>query len=430
MQTSLNMFLLPLRFIDHKKGCVLILMLTLMSVPVLPQSTVGDYLISIKSSNQTRLDSSSVAFLKGYNYNLPFLKNVQFRTESRDLRLKRQEYALRIKPNSLWARSNQKKIYQNRIEELEIQNKIGFNQALKDRYLRVLKYTFNTNLISLYQEKRLQLEDKLRILGQSIYDSNFDVKDLIETEEELLSTQLKLSSLEEIKLNQQFFLKEEGDFKNGNIEFNLEDLIGTKQICESSVHEIQGVETLGVTFQKLKLTTLENEMKFDAANTKQVFDYVQAKYGGKNSFLFDESFSISIGINLPFFGNTRANIGSYYFEKLTRESKLNQFTEDAKREEKMALDMFKIAISNYQNIIGQIEKSSAVSLLEVYKNMEGVSPLILLKLKMLQHKKEIEAHKVENDLYVTYIEVLANKEVLFQKPLLNYLSKTLEPLEL
>ncbi len=424
------MLLLLLRSIDNKKGYVLLLLLAVVSAPVLAQSSISDYLISIKNLNQTKLDSSSLVFLKNYNYNLPFLKSVQFRTESRDLRLKRQEYALRVKPNSLWARSNQKKIYQRRIEEIQIQNKINFNKTLKERYLQVVKYIFNDKLIGLYRDRKMHIEDKLRILSQSIYDTNFDVKDLIETEEELLSTQLKLSNLEEIKLNQQFFLKEEGSFKNGNVEFKLEDLIGAKQICENAIDDPQDIEVLDVTLQKLKLSTLESEMKFDVASTKQLLDYVQAKYGGKNSFLFDENFSISVGINLPFFGNKRANKGSYYLERLSREGKLNESVLDAKRDERMAFDVFKIAISNYESIMAQMEKSSVVSLLEVYKNMEGVSPLILLKLRMLQHKKQIEAHKVENNLYVKYIEALASKEVLFQKPLLNYLSNTLEPLEL
>ena len=69
------------------------------------------------------------------------------------------------------------------------------------------------------------------------------------------------------------------------------------------------------------------------------------------------------------------------------------------------------------------------SIYEAYQKMDGVSPLLLLKLKILQNKKDIEILKFEHELYKAYIEIVSLNEQLFQEPLLNYLSPSLELLE-
>jgi hypothetical protein len=61
--------------------------------------------------------------------------------------------------------------------------------------------------------------------------------------------------------------------------------------------------------------------------------------------------------------------------------------------------------------------------------MDGVSPLLLLNLKVIQNKKDIEILKFEQELYNSFIDYLSINEVLFQKPYLNYLSRTFETLK-
>ncbi|MGK0385870.1 MAG: hypothetical protein ACI849_000475, partial [Patiriisocius sp.] len=69
----------------------------------------------------------------------------------------------------------------------------------------------------------------------------------------------------------------------------------------------------------------------------------------------------------------------------------------------------------------QAANSSVSSLLNTYKKIEGVSPLILLKLKISEHNKQIEILKIEHELYEKYIKMLVSKNALFQSPFKNYL---------
>ncbi len=179
-------------------------------------------------------------------------------------------------------------------------------------------------------------------------------------------------------------------------------------------------------FFRLKMYTLKNEMDLSAAKSKQVLDYIQARYGGKKNDLFDENFSLGLGINLPFFGNTRSRKGEYYLKIINEENKLSDLKRINIDKNKLVNDEFKIAKTNYQILQKQKDESSINILLESYKKMEGAPPLQLINLKILQNKKTIEVLKSKHEFYKYYINILANQEVLFQQPLRNYLSSTNE----
>ncbi len=388
--------------------------------------TITKFLGSIKESNKVKTDSNTVSLLKDYNYNLPIIKNVQFRTETSDLVLDRQEYTLRVKPNSLFAISKQKKLYKKKIEEIIIKNQLDFNKELKKRYILILNYIFTDDLVELYKKKQVQINDKLNVLSQNIFEINFDVIDLIDAEDELIETNLKLVKLKELKSNQLSLINQSLNFQSDSLEFTFNDLITPLEIINTTIPDSISKEQLNITLQKLKLYTLENEMDLTAAKSKQVLEYLEAKYGGKKNDLFDENFSLGFGINLPFFGNTREKKGDYYLKILNEENKLMDLTEENNDKNKQIFEEFNIAITNYQILKKQLDESSVFLLLEAYKKMEGVPPLQLINLKILQNNKMIGVLKSKHELYKAYITTLANLEILFQNPLRNYLSYTKE----
>lgn len=377
-------------------------------------------------SHLIKSDSTTLNSLLDYNYNIPLISNVELRTESRDLLLERQEYTIRIKPNSIGAMNHQKRLYQNKILEVEIENRIRSNEELENRYNLIVDLIFNERIILLFQEKKSLLKDKLKVLGESIYDSKFDVKDLIDAEDELLNTNLKLAQLMDERDQLNYTLNQKIMMPDSNIRVDTSDLIGPDEIMAYSADTTGTAQNLEITLHEVKLDIIENEMKVEASKTKQVFDYFQARYGGRNSIYFDENFSLGMGINLPFFGNTRERKGEYYFDKLNEENELEEMKYSVNEDFKKNIDAFNLSVSKYRTLYDQTTNSSVLSLLETYKKIEGIAPLTLLKLLTLQQKKNIETLKAEYELYRGYIKLLAGQEVLFEEPRINYLSKNRE----
>jgi hypothetical protein len=328
---------------------------------------------------------------------------------------------MRISPNSFRAVSGQKKVYQNKIQRIKIENQIRFNEEIEKRYLQVIDYMFTNQLIELLQEKQMQLTDKLKILKQNIYEINFDATDLVNVEDDLLATNLKLMNLKDLKHRQLAVIERALNFQGTTLQFNLDDLISTQQIIDTKI--VKGLQPTNnqIKLQELKLNALNEEMKLDVAKSNQLIDYFQLKYESSNSFLFENNVSFGVGINLPFH-KKRQHKGDYYLEKYSTESKLVKRKKDEKSIQEQLIYEFKNAIENFKINKAQTEKSSITSMLNIYKKMDGVSPLLLLKLKTLQNKKKIETLKSKHLLYSKYIKVLSNQETLFQQPYVNYLS--------
>ena len=101
------------------------------------------------------------------------------------------------------------------------------------------------------------------------------------------------------------------------------NLISPEQIIDFPISDSVSYEYSFLSLQKLKMNTLENEMNLSIAKSRQLLDFVQAKYIGKSENLFEDNLSIGLGINLPFFGAARQDKSEFYFEKTVKESKLN-----------------------------------------------------------------------------------------------------------
>ena len=395
------------------------------SVMAQKQTSINEYLGSALTSYWVKQDAENISFLENYNYNLPLIKSVDLRSETRDFLLKRQEYTVRVKPNNINAIAYQKKVYQNKIEGIEIENQMRFNEELKKRYLSLIDYFFTQEVIGLEKKRQGQLKDKLKVLSQSIYNTNFDIKNLLETEDELLRLDLKLVNLQETQNIQMAQLRQLLSFQGDSLQLNFSNLISPSQITQQPLQSISD-EPLLIKRQKLKLETLENENELGLAKSNQLLDYVQAKYGGSNDIFFNENFSIGIGLNIPFFGNNRQRKGDYYFQKITEESELATLEENVAYEQELVRGKFENAIINFESMRKQLSNSSISSILETYKKMEGVSPLLLLNLVSLETEKKIQTQKSKHELYIAYIEILANQGKLFEQPLRNYLSSEIE----
>lgn len=420
------MFIKPVYLKDFKIKLAILFFIIGIYYPVFSQEevTVNSFLSTIKTSEVIENSKETDSLLSDKNYSIPIIKSAQFRMETRRFYETFQEYTIRVKPNSFKAKSSQKYIYQNKIEEVNIANQIKLNEELKNRYLLLIDYIFNKKLIDANTLKHQQLKDKLEILSHSVYDENFDIKDLIESEEDLLATNLKLIQLKKNERDQLTYLNRTIRSTDSLLKINYDNLIEPNQIINYKTPDSLPHELLFITLEKLKLNTIDNEMRLSVAKSKQFLDFIQAKYLYKTDNVFEDNLSLGFGINLPFFGSARQEKSEYYFEKLGKEYNLKEEIEKHQIKVIIAKNNYDNAIINFKTLKNQNSNSSVSKVYESYMKMEGVSPLLLLKLKILQNKKEIETLKFEQELYVAFIEYLSLNEILFQKPYINYLSSS------
>ena len=193
--------IIPLfKLVKVKLKAILFLGLLFVAMVIQAQErlTLNSFLSSTIDSNLVDQDSTTITLLSSKNYNIPLIKSTQFRLETRRFIETFQEFSVRIKPNNFREISSQKNIYANKIQEVRLENKIKINESLKNRYLLALDYIFNKKTAILYAIKQQQLKDKLDLLGHQVLHEDFEVKDVIESEEDLLAINLKIIQLRKI----------------------------------------------------------------------------------------------------------------------------------------------------------------------------------------------------------------------------------------
>jgi hypothetical protein len=382
-----------------------------------------EFLSAVKTNKQIVSDSTKLSQLKDLNFNLPLLKSVEFRSETRDMLLERQEYSMRVKPNSLWAKSTQKKVYYNKIEAFSIKNKQTFNNELIKRYLLIIDYFFSKHAIVLQKEKHLQLLDKLEVLKQYQNQIEFDFKDYINTENDLFENNLKQINLQQAYFNYLREIQQILNYKGDSLHINMSDIISPEEVeIISKQDRLPLSDNTDIKLQQLKLNTLEKEMKLETYQSRQILDYIQAKYGGKKTFLFNENFSIGFGINLPLFGNSRYKKSKYMLDIINKQSELISLKQKTETNYNLAKNSFELAKINYQSFDKQLKNSNILILIDNYKKIEAVNPLVLLKLKILKQKLKIQRLNAQHKMYRAYIKLLESKGVLFKEPYQNFLS--------
>ncbi|MGJ8683549.1 MAG: hypothetical protein ACSHWW_02925 [Nonlabens sp.] len=408
---------------------IAILLVCMSSSTMFAQITSTEFLQSVSQSSYVQLDEAKSEFLNTANYRLPLFKNIQLRSESRDFLLNRQEYAVRAKPNSFNALFKQKALQQSKIDKQQAENQLRFNKILKGRYTIILQHAAQLDLVTLYQKRKEQLEKKMQLLELKVYDTDFNVEDLIHTEAQIKDATLKITqakekiqelalhSAYELQLDQPVYLN---DFK---------DLIDAQDVIALKFEQAT-ITSQKVNYVQKKLSVLEQELKVDLAEDRQLIDFVQAKYGGKKNTFFDENFSIGIGINLPFFGNQRQKKNEYQLKKLDEQQSLIAAKEEFQFNQIHQFQKFENLKKQYLNRSSQLENSSITKLLELYKNSPDVPAMRILKLEIIQHKNKIELVKLEYELLESYLYVLDATEELYQAPLVNHLSRFKVPLQL
>lgn len=382
--------------------------------------SITDFIEKTSLYKKQKTDSLNTR-LGSIDLNTPLIKGIQIRTETDNFQLNNQEYVIRVSPNSFKTMKNEKKAFINEIEQLKIESEINNIKDLKERCFLVIKYIFTNDLIKLHKKQQSSLKNQLKFLNQKIYDFNFEIEDVIDAEEDIQKIELILFNLKKQKHNLNKALKQYLKLED-EIVFTSDDFIKPEQIIDLPTNiDKNNQNSLQLLQFKAQLNQLENEYKANKYESKQVLDYAQIKYSGKNNSLFRESFSIGIGVNLPFTGVTKKQKQLFLYDKIKITNKYNLLKEDLFKNKEKLTNEFKSSKLNYIMLLKQLEESNIPSLLATYKKIKGFSPLKILKLENLINNRNIKTVEAKQKLYEAYVNLKILDLFYLKTPIFNIL---------
>jgi hypothetical protein len=407
-----------------------IIELCLLSISSNAEISIGDYLATALNDDTFVFQTEKIAFLKKSSSNTPYINEVEFRMQIDEFENSKQRYTVRLNMNGWGEHQQGKKVYKASLQYNETERAIILNESLRDRYMDVISYAY-LEMQFIFLESLMRVnQDRVEVLKQSVGTLQFDAVELIETERQLLDLKLDMINIknsqavieEKIKL---FFPDQSEDL------FIIKDMldiyaIQNKVIQLKKIFAIQNVHIQHCLY-RYKMT--EAKYILEEAENKTYLSFFEAAYNMDDKDKFEKAFSIEFGVTIPIVNPNRLDINRRKLNSLKAKSEWIKTKKDIQMTFHAFSNKIERLISQYEVLSLQKKKSRTEETFEIFRQMDGANPLILLKLKESLLKNEITMHKIKHQIYETYIKLLDCSGELSTKPVTNYLSPDLQPLK-
>ena len=231
-------------------------------------------------------------------YKLPWIEELNVRSETRDWKLRKQSYSLRLRPVSLGERRASSQLYNSWQQELIYLKLDEVYDQVADIHELWIDQDFISRQIELKKQIVALLSDVEKVNAkQSLIDANklsllLAVKSRIAEINNgiILDQKRRYDKLRAISAQVQgdYILQADSIDVNGYIQSAKESLLATNRpyISNSDLLDLQ---------------VLRNEMELEKAENNRVLDFVSLEYRGPHDNYLEERVSLGMSFNLPFF---------------------------------------------------------------------------------------------------------------------------------
>ena len=338
-------------------------------------------------------------------YKLPWIEELNVRSETRDWKLRKQSYSLRLRPVSLGERRASSQLYNSWQQELVYLKLDEVYDQVADIHELWIDQDFISRQIELKKQIVALLSDVEKVnTKQSLIDAN------------KLSLLLAVKS-RIAKINNGIILDQKRrDDKlraiSGQVQgdYILEaDSIDVKGYIQSAKESLLATNRPYISnSDMLDLQVLRNEMELEKAENNRVLDFVSLEYRGPHDNYLEERLSLVMSFNLPFFNGNQLSIAKIKVEQEQEQYKI----EKVKQESLAKLTEIKKSIfsnvyeyDSYNKLYSKIEAEN----LQLISNMERqaiINPSIKLNHRIQVIENKLSLLKIQESIVKNYLEYL------------------------
>ncbi len=338
-------------------------------------------------------------------YKLPWLEEVNVRSETRDWKLREQRYSLRLSPVSLGERRASAKLYNSWQQELVYLKLDKVYDQVSDIHEEWVSQDFLSRQIELDQQIEALLFDVEKVTTkQSLIDA--DKLSL------LLTVRSRIA-----KLNNSIALKQKR--RKDKLQLISQQLEGDYRLLADSIDlvgYIQSAKEMTLTIDRayisegdlLETQILNNEMELEKAENNRVLDFVSLQYRGPHDNELEERVSLGMSFNLPFFNGNKFSLA-----KIKVEQEIEQYKLDIRKQESLAelTEIRESILSNlyeyesYKKLYTDIETEN----LQLISNMSEqsiINPIIKLNHRIQVLDNELSLLNIQESIVKKYLEYL------------------------
>ena len=338
-------------------------------------------------------------------YKLPWIEELNVRSETRDWKLRKQSYSLRLRPVSLGERRASSQLYNSWQQELVYLKLDEVYDQVADIHELWIDQDFISRQIELKKQIVALLSDVEKV---NTKQSHIDANKL----SLLLAVKSRIA-----KINNGIILDQKRrDDKlraiSGQVQgdYILEaDSIDVKGYIQSAKESLLATNRPYISnSDMLDLQVLRNEMELEKAENNRVLDFVSLEYRGPHDNYLEERLSLGMSFNLPFFNGNQLSIAKIKVEQEQEQYKI----EKVKQESLAKLTEIKESIfsnvyeyDSYNKLYSKIEAEN----LQLISNMERhaiINPSIKLNHRIQVIENKLSLLKIQESIVKNYLEYL------------------------
>ncbi len=360
------------------------------------------------------LDASQVDY-----GDISIIDKLEFRTETDEFDLDRQEYTFRssfINPAqrriSRQLSNNQGEEYNIKAKERITENYLACYESIIDLYFLSEKQKLQEEILSILSDEKIVLDKEI------VTDPAGKVMELYDLEEEI--------NEETFKLNRQALVLQQ--LKKGLFVDEIEEINWSNFICiPSLMARMQTMQEAikshpDLAFEENQLQANEIKLQLEKASQDQLVDFLQLKYNGpRNNLTTAETFSIGAGFIIPTKNKNRERFNRIERDMLENEIELEEIVVLINNDILSIMNKLSILDDERTWLIERIENNDLEE--QLLDSTKGLlqNPSDILKIKKKQIERQEELLSVEHEMHKLHLELLETTGAIFNDSSINYL---------
>ena len=369
--------------------------------------TISEFLES--AVNDPRLKNSKeiqAAFDKGGD--TPVVKELEFRTETGNFEIEEQTYELRLHFRGFGETKHSREFVKNSKNILKTQSRLLLSEVFYEKFTSVLTYIRNKKELALLDSLKEILEDKIEVIGKmGAYSDKITDVDILEIEDKITDIEMKKTELES-ELEAVLAEIKTVTGKDSAPAFDREKIISVSEIksfADSLDPESANSKALD-DLHRQKMLVTQSEIALEEAKDRNWFNYVALQFDTDDrNQKPSRGFSLGFSISIPGFKSNQNSILKKRLKSINDDSDF--YAEKRLNETLVTSDilMLRRKIRQYELMVEKREKEKESGILAKYSSLDGVNPMIILKLKERMVKQEIKTAELEAEIYELYIDL-------------------------
>lgn len=376
-----------------------------------------------------RSPDAQISYLQSKPYRLSPLQKLEFRTRNRELMYTQQEYALRFNPANPWEMRSNNKYFEEYSSSLSLEKEVALKSALVDRYNLVILYLYYYELKSLAELNEKLVEQQLSILERQSASSFFDADEYVKLKVEQLDRSVEKEETDFDWQSQKSAVSQLHPAASGmNIAWETYSFIAMdrmERVADSL--NTQTISPLEVAYRKQQVNVARSQYNLEKSNIN--LGFLQTSYDRRRVNQDRTPINISLGVTIPIVNPNKGDMARRKLKEIESEYELKSAQIEDQASQDISYLKLKESITRYHDLQRKIEELKNSSLQKDLTLLKSGDPLIALQFEAGLNKLRVLQSKLRRKALTYYIEFLTKSDHLQQKPLINYLSGNLAPLD-